>query len=142
MDINEITTVAEQGVTLNASKLPKVQYFRVQLAGVTGKKDERRATRYLVMVKCEGVNELTNAPDIAARHGMKLKHNSFTTREAAIAGGKEYADKWGKATSKAGKEKESAIEKATAQVVATMTAKLKDMGLSADAINAIIATVK
>ena len=37
MDISEITVVKNDGNTLNCSKLPKVQYFKVQVQGVTGR---------------------------------------------------------------------------------------------------------
>lgn len=146
MDINEITTVQRDGNTLNCAKLPKVQYFKVQVQGVTGKKGERHATGYLVLVKCENQSELVNAPDIAARFGMKLRHNSFRTREAAIAGGKEYAEKWGKATSKTGRKTEEAKEKAVAEakaaVIEEMKSALAAMGLTGAAIDALLANVK
>ena len=142
MNISEITVVQNDGNTLNCSKLPKVQYFKVQVQGVTGKKGERHATGYLVLVKCENQSELVNAPDIAARFGMKLKHNSFRTREAAIAGGKEYADKWGKPTSKTAKKREEdrkkAIDDATKAVLDNMRQSLKAMGLSDAAVEVII----
>lgn len=130
MDISEITTVQQNGNTLNVAKLPKIQYFRVQVQGVTGKKGERHATGYLVLVKCEGENELVNAPDIAARHGMRLKHNSFRTREAAIAGGKEYADKWGKATSAAGRRVEAKSAEAVKKALEEALAKMVALGMN------------
>ena len=142
MDISEITVIKNDGNTLNCSKLPKVQYFKVQVQGVTGKKGERHATGYLVLVKCENLSELVNAPDIAARFGMRLKHNSFRTREAAIAGGKEYADKWGRPTSKTAKkreeDKQKAIDDATKAVLDNMRQSLKAMGLSDAAVEVII----
>ena len=142
MDISAITVVKNDGNTLNCSKLPKVQYFKVQVQGVTGNKGERHATGYLVLVKCENQSEVVNAPDIAARFGMRLKHNSFRTREAAIAGGKEYADKWGRPTSKTAKkheeDKQKAIDDATKAVLDKMRQSLKAMGLSDAAVEVII----
>ena len=73
---------------------------------------------------------------------MKLKHNSFRTREAAIAGGKEYADKWGKPTSNTAKkreeDKQKAIDDATKAVLDNMRQSLKDMGMSDAAVEFII----
>lgn len=126
--INEVTTLASTAKR-NYSKLPVIDFFRVNIAGVTGTASDRRVTRYEILVQTHGNGELRNAADVAAQYGMKLPHNNYKTREAAFAEALEFKNKWGKSTSKAGKKTDAKVEEAVKGALAVALNNLVKNGI-------------
>lgn len=147
MDINNITNLANDAKR-NYGKLPIIDYFNIDIVGVTGKCGERHITGYAIMVQCHGDGRVRLATDVAAEHGMKLPKNIIRVvngdeegaKKAAYKLALEYKAKWGKTQSKAGKAKEEAVAAAKSEVLNRMKTALKAMGLSDAVIETIIAT--
>lgn len=136
MDINEITNLASDAKR-DYGKLPVIDYFDVDIVGVTGKCGERHVTGYAIKVQCHGDGRVRLATDVAAEHGMKLPKNIIKTREEAHKLALEYKAKWGKAKSAAGKAKEEAVAKAKTELVGQIAQKMREMGLNEAAIKAL-----
>lgn len=141
MDITNITTLANDA-TRNYAKLPVIDYFDIDIVGVTGKCGERHVTGYAIKVQCHGDGRVRLATDVAAEHGMKLPKNTFRTKEEAHKFALEYKKKWGKSQSKSGKAKEEAVAAAKNELLGKMRTALKAMGLSDAVIETIVATAK
>lgn len=139
MDITNITTLANDAKR-NYGKLPVIDYFDVDIVGVTGKCGERHVTGYAIKVQCHGDGRVRLATDVAAEYGMKLPKNTFRTKEEAYSFAMDYKAKWGKAKSKNGKAKEEAVAAAKGEVISKMRIALKAMGLSDTVIETIVAT--
>jgi len=144
MDINTITTLAEDA-NRNYGKLPVIDYFDIDIVGVTGKCGERHITGFAIKVQCHGDGRVRLATDVAAEYGMKLPKNIIRVVDGDVEGAKkeahklalEYKAKWGKATSKAGKAREKAVETAKSELLAGIVAKMKEMGLNDAAIKTL-----
>lgn len=141
MDITNITTLANDAKR-NYGKLPVIDYFDIDIVGVTGKCGERHVTGYAIKVQCHGDGRVRLATDVAAEYGMKLPKNNFRTKEEAHKFALEYKAKWGKSQSKSGKAKEEAVAAAKGELLGKMRIALKAMGLSDTVVETIIATAK
>lgn len=140
MDITNITNLANDAKR-NYGKLPVIDYFDIDIVGVTGKCGTRHVTGYAIKVQCHGDGRVRLATDVAAEYGMKLPKNTFRTKEEAYSFAMDYKKKWGKATSKAGKAKEEAAAKAKAYVITQMAEKLRAMGINETAIKTLLAAL-
>ena len=144
MDINTITTLAEDA-NRNYGKLPVIDYFDIDIVGVTGKCGERHITGFAIKVQCHGDGRVRLATDVAAEYGMKLPKNIIRVKDGDEEGAKkeayklalEYKAKWGKAKSAAGKAKEEAVAKAKTELVEQIAQKMREIGLSEEAIKTL-----
>lgn len=140
MDITNITNLANDAKR-NYGKLPVIDYFDIDIIGVTGKCGTRHVTGYAIKVQCHGDGRVRLATDVAAEHGMKLPKNTFRTKEEAYSFAMDYKKKWGKATSKTGKAKDEAVAKAKAEVVENMRKAMLDMGLKSEMVDVLMANI-
>lgn len=144
MDINEITKLASDA-TRDYSKLPVIDYFDIDIVGITGKCGERHITGYVIKVQCHGDGRVRLATDVAAEHGMKLPKNIIRVVDNDVEGAKkeahklalEYKAKWGKAKSASGKAKEEAVAKAKNEIMEQIVQKMREMGLNEVAIKTL-----
>lgn len=132
-------------IKMNKGKLPRVEWFRVDVDGGTGTAETWHETGYRIIVKLQGIEGEYATSTVAAAYGMKVKR-IYKTVESAKADGFKFKKEWGRSTSKAGQkkeeEKQKAVDEATNVVINKMRASLKVMGLSDSAIDAIIAQAK
>lgn len=113
---------------VNYSELPSVAYFRVQSRGATGTlKDlhDRKVGAWAVLVSCHDGKGLRLVSDVGYEYGMKLK-GEFKTREEALAAGKKYSERFGKAV-----ERKESRKLTPAEKVAKMTPEEREAFLSA-----------
>ena len=141
----ENCTIMGEAQKRNFAKLPKIKYFRVQSRGAVGtmeNRKDRKVGAWAVLVDCGDNKGLRLVTDVAYGMGMVVK-GEFKTRDDAFKAAMEYKAKWGMPTSAKGKkteeEKAKAVKAATEEAVGKIVAALKAMGLSEDAVKAIIA---
>lgn len=141
----ENCTVMGEAQKRNFAKLPKVKYFRVQSRGAVGTLNdlhERKVGGWAILVALENGNGLRLASDVALEFGMKFKCE-YATKEDAFKAAMDFKAKWGMPTSAKGKkteeEKAKAVKAATEEAVGKIVAALKAMGLSDEAVRAIVA---
>ena len=141
----ENCTVMGEAQKRNFAKLPKVKYFRLQSRGAVGTlKDlhERKVGGWAILVALENGNGLRLASDIAFAPGMKFQCG-YATKDEAFKAAMDFKAKWGMPTSAKGKkteeEKAKAVKEATDAAVGKIIDALKAMGLSEEAVKAIVA---
>lgn len=148
MDINEITALGADA-TRNYGKLPVIDFFDIDIVGVTGAMGERHITGFAIKVQCHGDGRVRLATDVAAEYGMKLPKNIVrvvkgdveSAKREAYALALDYKAKWGKAKSAAGKAKEEAVAKAKEALVSQIAEKMRMMGLTEAAIATLTGTL-
>ena len=90
----------------DASKLPRVEYFRVDIDKGTGSAEKWHATGYVLHVKVQGVDGLYLAGSVGAYYGMNIK-SKYKTEEDAREAGFKMKKTWGRVNvEKAKKAKE------------------------------------
>lgn len=129
-------------VKKNLSKLPKVEAASIHVAGNKGKVSDGvlEASAFVIMVKANG--EWRPENEWLHRAGMKTARRVYTDIEKAREA-KAEIKKWGMPTSTKGKKNEEdkakAVKEATEAAVGKIVAALKAMGLSEEAVKAIVA---
>lgn len=97
-EINEITsafaTIAAK-VNKDPHKLPRIEYFRVDIDKGTGSASNWHATGYVLQVKVQGVDGMYLAGSVGAYYGMNVK-TRFKTADEARAAGFDMKKKWGR----------------------------------------------
>lgn len=120
--MNETTEVKSAYCTLAAKvkkcpgKLPRIEYFRVDIDKGTGSAENWHATGYMLLVKVRGVDGMYCAGTVGAACGMNVKSRYKTAEEAREAGMKAKKE-WGRHVEKKAKKPGKTI----AEKVATMT---------------------
>lgn len=127
-ETNEIAsafcTLASKAKKCNG-KLPRVEYFRVDVDKGTGSADKWHATGYLLQVKVRGVDGMYCAGSVGAAYGMNVKSKYKTMDEAREAGMKMKRE-WGRVTVKAAKK----MGKTLQDQIAEMTKDQRDQLLA------------
>lgn len=138
---NEIK-VEVGAVKKNLSKLPKVEAASIHVAGNKGKVSDGvlKASAFVIMVKANG--EWRPENEWLHRAGMKTARRVYTDIDKARAAKAEIKAKWGMPTTAKGKkteeEKAKAVKDATEAAVRKIIDALKAMGLSEEAVKAIV----
>ena len=127
-ETNEIAsafcTLAAKAKKCNG-KLPRIEYFRVDVDKGTGTADKWHATGYLLQVKVRGVDGMYCAGSVGAAYGMNVK-SKYRTAEEAREAGMKMKKEWGRMTVKAAKKAGKTLQ----EQIAEMTKEQKDQLLS------------
>ena len=113
-------------VILAKGKLPRVEWFRVDIDGGTGSKKGGEkvkawhSTGYRLIVKLQGIDGEYATSTVAAAYGMKVKR-IYKTIDEAKADGFKFKKQWGR-----GKKSETA-EAEEAKIRAKVIAELAKM---------------
>lgn len=142
MDTNIIVDAVQKRLV----NLPKAECASIHIDGNKGKVSDGKltATAFIIMVKCNG--EWRPENEWLHRAGMKTARRVYTDINKAKAAKEEIVKKWGVPTSSQGKkreeEKQRAADEATKAAMEKVRASLKALGMSDEAVNAIIANAK
>lgn len=121
----EVTEVKSDFCTLEAKvkkddgKLPRIEYFRVDIDKGTGSAANWHATGYVLQVKVRGLDGMYLAGSVGAKYGMNVKSKYKTAEEAKEAGFK-MKKTWGR-------EKVAKTPKAKGPTKADLEAKVAEL---------------